>query len=212
MTDITCVILAGGLARRMGHVDKALINLDGRSLLDHVIAIMADQCPAIIINANGDPSRFAAYDHPVVPDSLSGFPGPLAGVLAGMEWVRDNQPDGKWIASIPVDTPFAPVDLVAKMARDIDHQNAHMACARSAGRNHPVIGLWPVWLAKQLRRAMVEEDMRKVDLWTARYKLAVTEFSAVPVDPFFNINRREDIEQAEKILRDRHDNNKNKHP
>jgi len=202
MADITCVILAGGLARRMGNADKAFVRLNNQPLLAHVLARITPQVDRIIINANGDPKRFSAFDLPVVPDTISDFPGPLAGVLTAMDWVRNNQPQCKWLVSIPVDTPFAPPDLVARLSQSIRDNDADMACAKSKDRAHPVVGLWPVELADNLRSAMTEDDIRKVDLWTARFKLAQTEFDTDPVDPFFNINRPEDIEQAEKFLQE----------
>jgi len=200
--DITCVILAGGLARRMGNADKAFVQLNGQPLLAHVIDKMAPQVSRLVINANGDPARFAPWNLPVIADTISDFPGPLAGVLAAMEWTRDHHPQSKWVVSIPVDTPFAPLDLVQRLLQSATDNQADMACAKSNGRAHPVVGLWPVALADKLRQAMIDEDIRKVDLWTARFKLAHTEFAATPVDPFFNINRPEDIEQAGKFLQE----------
>jgi len=200
--DITCVILAGGLARRMGNIDKAFVQLNGVPLLAHVLEKVFGQAGSVIINANGDPTRFLQWNLPVAADTIDDFPGPLAGVLTAMEWCKTNQPQTKWVASIPVDTPFAPQDLIARMAASVEENDADMACARSNGRTHPVVGLWPVHLAGNLRRAMIDEQIRKVDLWTARFKLVHTEFETDPVDPFFNINRLEDIEQAEKVLRE----------
>lgn len=197
--QITCVVLAGGLARRLGNIDKAFVQLNKQPLLDHVLNRIATQADSIIINANGDPARFSEWQLPVVGDTISGFPGPLAGVLSAMEWTRDNVPNSKWIASIPVDTPFAPRDLIKKMATELAIQNAEIACAKSGDRAHPVVGLWPVSLAGDLRHAITQEDIRKVDRWTAKYKLIHTNFSTDPIDPFFNINHPEDITTAEKI-------------
>ena len=198
---VTGAVLAGGLARRLGHVDKALIELDGRPLLAHVLDRFESQCATTIINANGNAERFSSFGLPVVADTIDEFPGPLAGVLAAMEWSKANRPDHKWVATIAVDVPFLPLDLVARMMDEIDNNKADLACAKSNDRAHPVIGLWPVSLAENLRAAMVDEDMRKVDLWTARFSLVETQFGVEPVDPFFNINRREDMEKAEQILK-----------
>jgi len=200
--DITCVILAGGLARRMGNADKAFVALNGQPLLSHVINRITPQVSRVIINANGDPARFAPWNLPVIADTIADFPGPLAGVLAAMEWVRDHQPQSQWVVSIPVDTPFAPLDLVERLSQSITDEAVDMACAKSNDRAHPVVGLWPVRLADKLRQAMVKDSIRKVDLWTAQYKLAQSEFDTNPIDPFFNINRPQDVEQAEKILRE----------
>jgi len=198
MTEVAGCILAGGLARRMGGGDKGLIRLGGRLVLDHVLDRLKPQVSEIILNANGDPARFAEYGLPVVADSIEGFAGPLAGVLAGLEWARDNT-SAEWVATAATDTPFFPVDFVTRMLAEIASQGADMACAASDGRHHPVFGLWPVRLAGDLRHALVDEDIRKVDLWTARHKLVAVEFAAEPHDPFFNVNRPEDVEQAERI-------------
>ncbi|WP_029007823.1 molybdenum cofactor guanylyltransferase MobA [Azospirillum halopraeferens] len=199
---IAGVLLAGGLSRRMGGGDKTLRRLGGRSVLERVIDAVRPQVGALVLNANGDPQRFAAFDLPVVPDVVEGYAGPLAGVLTGMEWARARAPEARWVASFATDAPFLPRDLVARLVRAVEAEGADLACARSGGRDHPVFGLWPVRLADDLRRAMVEEEVRKVDVWTGRYRLAVAAFDTDPVDPFFNTNRPEDLEEAERLLRD----------
>ena len=133
-------------------------------------------------------------------DSIDGFAGPLAGVLAGMEWAAEAVPDCSWLASFPGDSPFLPRDLVARFVEAIEREGADMACAASNGRAHPVAGLWPVRLAADLRRAMVEEEIRKVDIWTARYRVATVNFDTDPIDPFFNANRPDDLSLAEQML------------
>jgi molybdopterin-guanine dinucleotide biosynthesis protein A len=201
MTEVIGCILAGGLARRMGGGDKGLIRLGGRLVLDHVLDRLKPQVSQVMLNANGDPTRFAHYGLPVVPDSVEGFAGPLAGVLAGLEWARDNT-QAEWVATAATDTPFFPVDFVTRMLAAIEAAGADMACAASDGRHHPVFGLWPVRLAADLRHALMEEGIRKVDLWTARHKLVAVEFATQPHDPFFNVNRPEDVEEAERIAQE----------
>ena len=198
---IAGVVLAGGLSRRMGGGDKALKLLGGRTILDRVIARAAPQVGPLALNANGDPGRFAGTGLAVVPDSVEGFPGPLAGVLAGLEWARER--GSTHVASFACDAPFLPDDLVSRLWRAIEENGAEIASARSDGREHPVFALWPVALADALRTAVVEEGVRKVDVWTARYRLAHAGFSTAPVDPFFNVNRPEDIEAAEAALNPR---------
>ena len=198
---IAGVVLAGGLSRRMGGGDKALKLLGGRTILDRVIARAAPQVDPLALNANGDPGRFAGTGLAVVPDSVEGFPGPLAGVLAGLEWAREC--GSTHIASFACDAPFLPDDLVSRLWQAIEENGAEIASARSDGREHPVFALWPVALADALRTAVVEEGVRKVDVWTARYRLAHAGFSTTPVDPFFNVNRPEDIEAAEAALNPR---------
>lgn len=194
------LLLAGGLSRRMGGGDKCLRLLGGRPILTRVIERAAPQVTGLVLNANGDPARFAGFGLPVVPDVVEGFAGPLAGVLTGLEWARAHRPDVTWVATIATDTPFFPTDLVARLEAAVAAEGAELACAASGGQAHPVFGLWPVRLAGELRRAVVEEGMRKIDAWTARYRLATVAFPALPVDPFFNTNRPEDLAEAESLL------------
>ena len=194
------VLLAGGQSRRMGGGDKCLRPLGGRAILARIVERAEPQCAALLLNANGDPARFAAFGLPVVADPLDGFQGPLAGVLAGMEWAALHRADLPWIVSIATDTPFFPTDLVARLLAAVTAESAELACAASNGQAHPVFGLWPVGLRDALRQALVEEGMRKIDAWTARYRLATVEFAATPVDPFFNTNAPEDLAEAERLL------------
>ena len=198
---IAGVILAGGLSRRMGGGDKGLRLLAGRPILDHVLDRARPQVGPLVLNANGEAERFAAYGLPVVPDGVDGFAGPLAGVLAGLDWAAETAPGCTHVASFACDAPFLPSDLVERLAAGLWDDAADLACAESAGRAHPVFGLWPVALREDLRRAMVEEGIRKVDVWTARYHLIQVAFADHPIDPFFNANRPEDLEAAERHLR-----------
>lgn len=194
------VLLAGGQARRMGGGDKCLRHLANKPILAHVIERVRPQVEMMVLNANGDPGRFAAFDLPVVPDVVEGFAGPLAGVLTGMEWARSHRPDCSWIVTIATDTPFLPDDLVARMIDTALLEKAELACAQSDGRSHPVFGLWPVELAGALRKALVDEDIRKVDRFTGRYRLVEVAFAIEPHDPFFNTNRPEDLIEAERLI------------
>lgn len=197
---IVGLLLAGGQSRRMGGGDKALRLLGGQTLLDHVIERVRPQVAAIVLNANGDPSRFARFGLPVVADSVADFAGPLAGVLAGLDWTAANRPDCQFVVSIATDAPFLPADLVARLANGMKAERAELACAASGGQPHPVIGLWPVRLREALREAVVAEGIRKVDVWTQRYPLATVDFPIGAVDPFFNANRPEDLERAAALL------------
>lgn len=202
MTEVVGCILAGGLARRMGGGDKGLIELGGRLVLDHVLQRFKPQVSKIILNANGEPERFSSYALPVVPDTVEGFAGPLAGVLAGLTWASEHAPNAQWVATAATDTPFFPTDFVARLMTAIQDNDADMACACSGGRNHPVFGLWPVKLRHDLQHALVNDDIRKVDLWTARHKLVAVSFDDQAHDPFFNVNRPDDLNEAERIARE----------
>src|SRR5215475_10882643 len=199
LPPVVGLLLAGGLSRRMGGGDKCLRPLDGRPILDRIVERVQPQVKHLVLNANGDPARFAAYDLPVVADSVAGFAGPLAGVLAGLDWAAANAPDCPWVASVPTDAPFLPSDLVDRLAAAVE-QGADLACAASGGQSHPVVGLWPVRLRDDLRRALVAEQIHKVDIWTARYRLATVAFPVTNIDPFFNTNRPEDLAEAERLL------------
>jgi molybdenum cofactor guanylyltransferase len=196
--NIVGLLLAGGLSRRMGGGDKALRLLAGQTLLDRVIDRVRPQVAALVLNANGDPSRFARFGLPVVADSIAGFAGPLAGILAGLDWTAANRPDCAVVVSIASDAPFLPGDLVARLVEGMHKEGAEFACAASGGQPHPVIGLWPVRLRDELRRALAAEGIRKVDAWTARYTLATVAFpdEIDGVDPFFNAHRPEDLDRA----------------
>ena len=204
--NILGLLLAGGQSRRMGGGDKALRVLGGRPLLQRVIDRMRPQVAALVLNANGDPARFAGFGMPVVPDSIPDFAGPLAGILAGLDWAAAHRPECPVIASVATDAPFLPENLVSNLHQGMAAEGAELACAASAGQPHPVIGLWPVRLRDDLRRALVEEGVRKVDVWTSRYRLATVSFpelslgDGLAIDPFFNVNRPEDFARAAALL------------
>ena len=191
------VILAGGKSLRMGGGDKSLVMLGDKPLIAHVIERVRPQVADLIINAGGNAGRFGDFGLDVVADTIKGQAGPLAGVLTGLEWLAERRPDAGWLLSVPADTPFLPADLVRRLMDALSDGKADMACAKSLGRAHPVIGIWPSALAGDLRRAIVDEGIHKVRAWTARYRIAHVEFNAAPDDPFFNINRPEDLAAAE---------------
>ena len=193
------VLLAGGLARRMGGGDKPMRTIGGRTILERVIARLSPQCSGLILNANGDPARFASFGLQVVADDVPGFPGPLAGILAALDWTAANRPGVEWVLSAAGDCPFLPRDLVARLHDARERENARLAVAASGGQSHPVIGLWDVALRDELRHALVVEDLRKIDRWTARYPLATVNWPVEPLDPFFNANTVEDIAEAERL-------------
>jgi molybdopterin-guanine dinucleotide biosynthesis protein A len=199
--SVVGVVLAGGQSRRMGGGDKALRLLGGVSLIERVIERLQPQVVAVVLNANGNPARFARFGLPLVSDSIPDFAGPLAGVLAGLDWTAEHCPDCSFIASVATDAPFLPTNLVARLTAELGAAGADLACAASAGRAHPVFALWPLSLREDLRQAVVEEGIRKVDQWTARHKLVTVPFLDTPVDPFFNANRPEDLAVAAALLR-----------
>ena len=193
------LILAGGLARRMGGGDKARIKIGNKTILQRVLGCLTPQCVRVIINANGDPARFADTGLPVVADSVPDFAGPLAGILAGLDWAAANVPQCDWIASAPGDCPFLPDNLVECLHEARSAAGTPLACARTGEWRHPVVGLWPVRLREDLRHALVDENLHKIELWTARHGIAIAEWPATPFDPFFNVNTPDDAAQAEAI-------------
>lgn len=193
------LVLAGGLARRMGGGDKGLIRIGGETILERALARLGPQCAGVIINANGDPARFARFGLPVVADDIEGFAGPLAGILAGLDWLAANAPAIDWLASVPGDCPFLPRDLVRRLHAARAAAGVALACARSGAWRHPVVGLWPVALRADLRHAVVAEGLRKIEMWTARHGVGLAEWPAEPVDPFFNVNTPEDAAQAQRF-------------
>jgi molybdopterin-guanine dinucleotide biosynthesis protein A len=194
------VILAGGLSRRMGGGDKCLLDLGGRPILDHVIARVKPQVASLAINANGVPSRFAAFGLPIIPDSIAGFPGPLGGILAGLDWGAANAPAHRYLASFAADSPFVPLDLVPRLAAAAAAADADIAVAASDGGVQPVIGLWRIGLREDLRRAVALDGVRSVRAWIARFRCVEVEFQSTGCDPFLNINEPADLAAAEACM------------
>ena len=204
VAHITGVILAGGQSRRMGGGDKGLLEIAGRPMLAHVIERLAPQVGRIVLNANGDPARFARFGLPVVADTIEGFAGPLAGVLAGMRWAAANSPGARTIATVSGDAPLLPADLVARLEAAVTGRGNAIAIAQSGGELHPVIGLWPVELADDLEAALAG-GLRKVLHWTDRHGTVPVDFAFLEragrsIDPFFNANTPEELEEVRRLL------------
>jgi molybdopterin-guanine dinucleotide biosynthesis protein A len=195
------LVLAGGLARRMGGGDKARIRIGSATILERVLARLTPQCSRIIINANGDPMRFADTGLPVVADSVPDFAGPLAGILAGLDWATRNASGCEWLVSVPGDCPFLPNDLVARLHEARLAVGTPLACARSGEWRHPVVGLWPVSLREDLRHALSHEGLHKIEVWTERHGVGIADWPAAPVDPFFNVNTPDDAARAEENVK-----------
>jgi len=187
----------------MGGGDKSLLELDGQPVLSYVINRLRPQVDVVLLNANGDPARFAEYGLPVLPDSMPDFPGPLAGILAGLDWAAEHGADT--IVSVAADTPFFPPDLVVRLQQAARQGGTRIALAASPDPDRglmrqPTFGLWPVALRQDLRAAL-QGGLRKIVAWTDRHGAALAEFPAIPQDPFFNINTPQDMVQAERIIR-----------
>ena len=206
--DITGILLAGGQSRRMGGGDKGLLKLAGKTMLQHVIDRMAGQVPrqvqSLAINANGDANRFTEYGLPVFPDTMADHPGPLAGILAGMQWARENTKECQWIATVSTDAPFLPSNLIEKLHEAASANPGAIAIASSEGHVHPVIGLWPVRHADDLHEALLS-GVRKVLAWTDRHGTVPVDFPLEKIgedgiDPFFNANTPEELEVARQLL------------
>jgi molybdopterin-guanine dinucleotide biosynthesis protein A len=194
------LILAGGLARRMGGGDKIMLQVGGKKILDRVLERMRPQCADIILNANGDPARFASTKLAVVPDGVPGFAGPLAGILAGLDWTAAHRPELTDVVSVPGDCPFLPRDLVSRLEAARSAAAKPLACAKSGEWRHPVVALWPVALREDLRAALLGEGLRKIEVWTARHGVALAIWPDRPIDPFFNVNTPEDAAAAQAIV------------
>jgi molybdenum cofactor guanylyltransferase len=193
------LVLAGGLARRMGGGDKIMLTIGGKKILDRVLDRLRPQCSGLILNANGDPSRFAETKLTVVPDNVPGFAGPLAGILVGLDWAAVHAPDIAYIASVPGDCPFLPRDLLARLHAARLAEKKPLACARSGDWRHPVVGLWPVALRADLRHALTIKELRKIEVWTERHGVALATWPDKPIDPFYNVNTPQDAEAAEAL-------------
>lgn len=193
MTLIAGCIIAGGLARRMGGGDKGLRRVGDMTILARVSARLRPQVAMLALNANGDPSRFAVYGLPVLPDPMQDHPGPLAGILAGLTWAREM--GAAWLVTAPGDAPFLPEDLVARLLAG--RGQARFACALSAGQAHPVAALWPVSAEPDLRAALLS-GQRAIHRFTAGH-VAHVEWDTQPTDPFFNMNTPEDAAEAERL-------------
>src|SRR5262245_672884 len=201
---VSGVLLAGGQSRRMGGGDKGLLPLAGKAMLGHVIERLAPQVSAIVLNANGDPARFAAFGLPVVADTVAGEVGPLAGVLAGMRWSLAQAPQRPWVVTAAGDAPLLPLDLVDRLLAAIEGGAGQIALARSNGELHPVIGLWPVALAADLEAAL-GEGVRKVLDWSNRHGSVGVDFPSerlggLEIDPFFNANTPQELDKLRRQL------------
>ena len=196
------VILAGGQARRMGGGDKGLLTLAGQTLLSRVIARLEPQVGGLVINANGDAGRFAGYGLPVISDSIDGFAGPLAGVLAGLDWAAGQGADH--IVTAAADTPFFPPDLVPQLLLAAETENRPIALAATPHperglMRQPTFGLWPVALRDDLRRSL-QDGVRKIVQWTDSHGTALAAFPVQGFDPFFNVNTPEDMKVANTLV------------
>jgi molybdopterin-guanine dinucleotide biosynthesis protein A len=178
---------------RMGGADKAMLHLGDRRMIDHVIARLRGQCAQIAINANGDPSRFAEFGLPVLADSIADAPGPLAGVLAGLDWAAGL--GARTIVTAAADTPFFPLDMAERLHAPAGHDRIVLAASRDESgtlRCHPTFGIWPVALRADLRMAL-RQGVRKVRAWADRHDATTVEFPLREHDPFFNINTPQDL-------------------
>jgi len=202
MRTCSCIgiLLAGGLARRMGGGDKVLRKIGGISFLAYAAAELRPQCAGIVLSANGDQARFAGFDMPVVADNVPGFKGPLAGILAGLDWIAVHYRAIPLAISVPADTPFLPADLVVRLLDARARQKTLLACASSGNRTHPAVALWPVAIRDELRHALVADDTRKVEAFAQIYCRAIVDWPIDRYDPFFNANYPSDLAVAEAIL------------
>jgi molybdopterin-guanine dinucleotide biosynthesis protein A len=198
--SVAAIILAGGLARRMGGGQKALLHLGGRHLVGHAIERIAPQAAQVALNVNVDDPAFGSLDLPLVKDTVPDFAGPLAGILAGLEWAAAQSPVPEWLLSAPTDAPFLPGDLVERLLAAAVREDAEVSVAESGDRTHPVVALWRTDLRDALHDALVVRDIRKIDRFTAERRTVLVEWSTDGGDPFFNVNKPHDLEAAEALL------------
>jgi molybdopterin-guanine dinucleotide biosynthesis protein A len=199
LSDIVGVILAGGRSRRMG-TDKSLLTLGGETLMTRAVARAMPQAGELLINANGDASRFASFGLPVIADDISGSPGPVAGILAALEWMRAERPHANWLASFSCDSPFFPCDMVERLTAKARSENALVAIAASGERHHPVFAVWSTAITVTSHDVLVDRDLRKMSDFVALFHNTRVEFPSSPIDPFFNINTPDDLAHAEALL------------
>lgn len=203
MNSIAGVVLAGGRSTRMGGGDKGLLALAGRPVLAHVVARLSPQVKTLALNANGDPSRLTAFGLPVIRDTVEGFAGPLAGILAGLQWTT-TATSLNWMATAAADTPFLPGDMVSRLAAACAGKPERIAVACSDSRRHPVFALWPVSLREPLKQALAAGE-RRVSAFLDAQDCVDVEFPAqgcgkFTVDPFFNINTPADLAEAQRLF------------
>jgi molybdopterin-guanine dinucleotide biosynthesis protein A len=202
--DVAGIILAGGQSRRMGGGDKSLLPLGSGCVLDQVVSRFGPQIAPLALSANGDPARFSRFGLPVLADTVTGFAGPLAGILTGLEWAAANTAC-KAIVTVAGDTPFLPLDLVERLTTATDQSPGSIALACSTGKRHPTVAFWPMDCRDTLRHFLVDEDNRRVSAFIDRHGFADVEFPILqsaghPIDPFFNINEPNDLVWAERLL------------
>lgn len=201
---IAGVILAGGLASRMGGSDKTLRLLRGVPLLHHVVQRLRPQVEHLALNANGDPSRFAAFGLPVIADTVAGRPGPLAGILAGMQWAIGSQRGVTHLLTVPGDAPYLPPKLAERLAETAEGRENVIVVARAGGQVHPVFGLWPLELVDALESRLASPASRSVAAFASAYGAVSADFPIImtpdgPLDPFFNVNTPADLQAAETL-------------
>jgi molybdopterin-guanine dinucleotide biosynthesis protein A len=185
----------------MGGADKAFLKLGGQTLIERAIARARPQVSELFINASGDPARFAPLGCDVIADRIGGFLGPLAGILSGFEWMRENRPDARWLASFACDCPFFPTDMVARLIAEAEKQGVQIAIAASGERHHPVFAVWSANLPVTSESVLRGQSLRKMDDFVAGFPNARVVFPSDPIDPFFNINTPDDLVHAETLMR-----------
>jgi molybdenum cofactor guanylyltransferase len=194
------VILAGGRATRMGGIDKPLLELGQETLIARIVERLSPQCDGLVISANDGSGRFRCMGLPVIRDDVPDYPGPLAGLLAALDWAAIHRPSINWLVSVTGDAPFIPRNLVSRLHQARETQGTPLACAASGDQSHHAIGLWPVRLRHELRQAVQTEHLRRVGDWARRQGVARVSWPTNPFDPFFNINTPDDLESARRLV------------
>jgi molybdopterin-guanine dinucleotide biosynthesis protein A len=186
---VTGLVLAGGMGRRMDSRDKGLVLFRGQPMVAHVVSRLAPQVGPLIINANRNTADYAAMGYPVIGDQVGGFAGPLAGLQAGMAACTTEL-----VVTAPCDSPFLPLDLVARLLAALENEIAELAVARSGGFAQPVFALYSVSLLPSLT-AFLESGGRKIDTWYAQHCMCEVEFG--DESAFANINTLDELQQLQ---------------
>ena len=199
--NILAVVLAGGQSKRFGE-DKNQAKLGNITLLEHVLAKVTKKFEKTLIISNQNLNIKTLNSITIVPDCIQGNLGPLVGVLTAMKWIKKNNKQYQWIATFPSDTPFFDTSIIEKYKSRINLNESLLYFVRSNQKRHNIFGLWSVKLMDTLENDLINNNFRKVEEWADKIGVETINVKIDKFDPFFNINTKTDLEEAEKILKE----------